>query len=186
MTVLSTDNRKRSNAIPFRALWYDNSNLGNQFNSDGTVSGDLSVLKTNNGIGGQIRMCRPLKGDLVEARLTMQATTPVTSPTSLRFYIGTFAADGITANTSYTEEYKAAQHKLITGYTSAISYGSQANVFIDGLNLLPAIELADATFGKNTDGWILGVELITKTGGSDWYLYQFKVDCTVLLAEVRA
>lgn len=186
MTVITTDNRKRVNAVPFRGLWYDSSSLGNQFDITGGVSGDLSILKTGSApSSGQIRVCRPLKGDLIEARLTMAATTPFGDFAEIRFYIGTFAADGFTANTSYTEAYIAAQHKLITGYNAALHYGSQANVYIDGLNLLPAIQAIDTQYGKNRDGWVLGIEIISK-GLPDWYLYQFKIDCTVTIAELIA
>lgn len=184
MTVQTTDNRKRVNAIPFRGLWYDNSSVGNQFDINGTVSGDLSVIKTGNGIGGQVRICRPLKGDLIEARLTMQGTMPPVGGNSLRFYIGKFDTDGVTPKT-LTEAEKAASWKKISGFTDYISYGSQANVFIDGMNLLPAIPKKGET-DFNADGWILGVDLVVKSNPELWYLYQFKVDCTVSIAELMA
>lgn len=182
MTVQTTDNRRRVNAIPFRALWYDNSSVGNQFDLTGVVSGDLSILRTGFPSSGQIRICRPLKGELIEARLSMQATFPNSGAQSLRFYIGRFDTDGITPVT-LTEAEIAASWKKISGFNAPISYPAMGNVFFDGLNLLPAIpKKGDADF--NQDGWILGVDIGLKDFPEQWVLYQFKIDCTAQVAEL--
>lgn len=170
----------RNLAVPFRALWFDDTaTYGNEFVPGSTTTGDLyDVMGTLNPSGGQIRLTRPFYGDIISAVLTMQATAPVSSPTILRFYKGDFDADGITAVTSYTEARRASDWQTISGYSSELVYGSQANIFIDGLDITSIIpKRGDADF--NEDGFILGVDLTTKD--TDWYLYNFKVDCTVQL-----
>ncbi len=167
----------RNKAIPFRANWYDNtSGVGNQFEPGATtVTGDLTVIRTGNGAGGLIRLCRPHYGDIISAFLTLQATAPVLAPTTLRFYKGDFNSDGLTAVTSYSETRKAGDWFKISGFESALDYGSQDNVFIDGLDIGYIIpKRGDADY--NEDGFILGVDLVNRDP-ADWYLYNFKIDC---------
>ncbi len=168
----------RPRAIPFRSLWYDNDVYGNRF---GVTTGDLyPVWGTTQGNSGSIRMTRPLKGDIVEARLTIQAVTPFGGFADIRFAIGTFDSDGITAIAPSSATIKAHQ-KILFGTENPLSYGNQANIFIDGLNLTPLIpKRGEANF--NEDGFVLYTEINGKTGtnaSGDWTLYEFKVDCSV-------
>lgn len=179
--IRTTDKRTRQRSIPFRPMWFDSSSIGNTFISGGQISGDLSVLQTGIGAGGQIRYCRPEKGELTEAYLTMNAVAPVQSPTELRFYIGSFQADGITPATPSAARI-AEHHKILTGRNSPYFYGSQANIFIAGLNLMRLIpQRGDAEF--NSDAFIIGVEISAKAP-NEWVLWDFIVDCSVSLAEV--
>lgn len=170
----------RTNAIPFRATWWDSSAIGNAFDSEaGGTSGDLALtLATGQGNGGLIRIARPAKGDLISARLTLNAVTPVLSPTSLRFAVGTFAADGVTA--VEPDEATVQQHmEQIFGNSAAHDFGSQDNVFYDGFELGMLIpKRGDPDF--NEDGWVLFVDLVNRDP-ADWTLFTFKIDCTVQL-----
>lgn len=170
------DNALRTRAIPFRANWYDNtSGIGNQFEPGVTATGDLTAIGTGAGNGGLIRLCRPHYGDIVSAFLTLQATAPVMAPTELRFYKGDFDSDGLTALSTYSEARKAGDWLEISGFSDYINYGSQDNVFIDGLDISPIIpKRGDSDY--NEDGFILGVDLSCRDP-ADWYLYNFKVDC---------
>lgn len=173
----------RKLAVPFRANWYDSNALGNQFESgETTVSGDLTCIRTANGVGGQIRLARPYYGKIISAVLTMQATTPVLSPTSIRFYKGDFQSDGVTAVTSYTDERIKTDWLAISGFSAALDYGSQDNVYIDGMDLMYCIpQRGDSDY--NEDGWVLGVDLVNRDP-TDWYLYNFRIDCQVQLGEM--
>lgn len=171
-------------AVPFRANWYDSTlTIGNVFESGiAGVTGDLNVIGTANGDGGQIRLTRPYYGDIISAVLTLQATAPVLSPTTLRFYKGDFNADGVTAVTSYSEARIASDWFKISGFNAALDYGSQDNIFIDGMDITSIIpKRGDSDY--NEDGFILGVDLVNRDP-ADWYLYNFKVDCTVQLGEI--
>lgn len=176
------DNALRYKAIPYRANWFDNSSgIGNQFIPDSTITGDLSVLMTGIGTGGMIRFLRPFKGDIISAKLTMNGVTPATGFGELRFYKGAFAADGVSKGTARTEAQIAADW-LKLGYTAAWFYGTQDNVFVDGLDIMPLIpKRGDSDY--NEDSFILGVDLFLKDGGSDWHLYDFKIDCNVRMAQ---
>lgn len=168
-------------AVPFRANWFDDSlTIGNQFEPGiVTDSGDLNCIMTGSGNGGMMRLLRPYYGDIISANLTLQATTPVLSPTTLRFFKGDFQSDGITAVTSYTEARKASDWKKISGFSSALDYGSQDNVFIDGMDIMSIIpKRGDSDY--NEDAFILGIDLVNRDP-TDWYLYNFRVDCLVQL-----
>lgn len=170
----------RKGAIPFRATWFDQNAIGNQFDSEaGETTGDLALtIATGQGNGGSIRMTRPAKGDLLSARLTLEAVTPVLSPTTIRLAVGTFAADGVTA-VAPSAATIAEHSRILLGNAAGWSYGSQDNVFIDGIDFGPLIpKRGDADFVE--DGWVLYVELSLKDP-SDWTLFTFKVDCTVQL-----
>lgn len=183
-----TDFALRGNlAVPFRANWYDNSGVGNTFlpgisYAGGGVTGDLgTTLGTGNGNGGMIRLTRPFYGDIISAQITLQATTPVLSPTTIRFFKGDFDTDGVTAITSYSADRKTTDWFKISGFSAALDYGSQDNVFIDGMDISYIIpRRGDSDF--NEDGFILGVELVNRDP-TDWYLYNFKIDCLVQLGE---
>ena len=169
----------RPTAIPFRSLWYDDTSLGNRFGSGvGEISGDLSGKVST----GFMRFTRPLKGDIIEARLTWQAVTAFGDLAEIRLGLGTFASDGVTA-VAPSEATLARQHKIITGYTAPLSWGSQDVIFIDGLNLTPVIpKRGEADF--NEDGFVLYVEILSKYGGADtgggaYTVYEFKIDCSV-------
>ena len=179
----NTDNALRRLAVPFRPNWYDSStSIGNVFEPGSTTTGDLTCIGTALGNGGRIRLTRPYYGDIISANLTLQATTPVLSPTTLRFYKGDFNADGFTAATSYSEARIAADWLAISGFNAALDYGSQDNVFIDGMDISYIIpKRGDSDY--NADGFILGIDLVNRDP-ADWYLYNFRVDCQVQLGAV--
>ncbi len=109
----------------------------------------------------------------------MVAVTPPTGFVELRFGVGTFAADGITA-VAPDEVTLAAQWKKLTGNSAPWSYGTQDNVFVDGLDFGPLIpKRGDPDF--NEDGWPLYVDLLSKDGPTGWVLYRFLMDCSVQL-----
>lgn len=178
-----SDNSLRYKAIPYRANWYDSQlGVGNVLIPASTVTGDLNVIATAVGTGGQVRFLRPYKGDIISAKLTMQGTTPYsTGGHSLRFWKGNFAANGISLGTAPSADEKAASWKLISGFDAPLDYGVQDNVFIDGLNILPLIpKRGDADF--NEDGFVIGLDLALKDFLSEWVLYDFKIDCNVRMA----
>lgn len=174
----------RPTAIPFRSLWYDDTSQGNRFGSNANeISGDLGgKVSTGAMIGGAIRYCRPLKGDIIEARLTWQAVTAFGDFAEIRFALGTFASDGITAvapsNATILEH-----QKILFGTSNALNFGSQANIFFDGLNITPLLpKRGEANF--NEDGFVLYLQIGSKYGGADtgggaYTVYEFKLDCSV-------
>lgn len=174
----------RPTAMPYRAMWYDSSAVGNQIGTAALdVTGDLfGKLNTGSMNGGAIRLARPYKGDIIEAKLTWQAVTAFGDFAEIRFALGTFAADGVTAVAPDSATI-ARHHKILTGYSAALSWGSQDVIFIDGLNLTPLIpKRGDADY--NEDGFVLYIEILSKYGGADtgggaYTLYEFKVDCSV-------
>lgn len=173
------DKALRTKSIPFRASWFDSSGLGNQFDEAGVaITGDITVIKSGAGNGGSIRIARPAKGDLIAARLTLVAVTPVLSPTTIRLAVGSFDTDGLTAVAPDTNKITL-DHKKITGRDAALTYGSQANVLIDGVDFAPCIPKRGET-GFSEDGWVMYIELVNRDP-TDWHLYTFKVDCQVQL-----
>lgn len=182
--IITTDKRTRVNAIPFRGQWFSNLNYGGVGNTlvDGQADGDLRPFS----LGGeaQIRICTPAKGDLIEARLTINAVAPDTGLFDFYIYIGEFDTDGITPKTLTTAE-KLASWKRLTGFTEPILYGMQDNIYWDGLNLFPELpKRGDAKF--NEDAFIIGIECFIKNPPSaPFVLYDFFVDCTTQIAEVR-
>lgn len=180
MNRIISDLRRRTRAMPYRANWYDDeATIGNVFQSGLSATGDLNLVMS--GAGGAMRFLRPFKGDLVEARLTMQGVAPTQVPTQMRFYKGDYDTDGITAITSYTEARIASDHKLLTGLDVPISLSTEEVILIDGLDISKIIpKRGDADF--NEDGFILGVELIGTAPG-EIIVSQFKIDCTVNIAE---
>ena len=174
----------RPTAIPFRSLWYDNTSLGNRFGSGvNDISGDLyQKVSTGAMNGGLIRYCRPLKGDIIEARLTWQAVTAFGDFADIRFALGTFDTDGITP-IAPSEATIQAHQKILFGTSNALHWGSQANIFIDGLNITPLIpKRGEANF--NEDGFVLYIDILSKYGGADtgggaYTVYEFKLDCSV-------
>lgn len=163
----------RPKAIPFRSLWYDGFDIGNDFDGQ-TIYSDL--LKVMVGDGGSVRMTRPTKGDLVELRLTIQGTAPTGAPTTLRFAIGTFDTDGITAIAP--SETTISQHMTaLFGSSAPLSYGSEAEILIDGISLMPVIpKKSDPDY--NEDGFVLYVE-INGSETDDITIREFKVDGSV-------
>ena len=178
------DKAQRFRAIPYRANWFDGSgSIGNIFIPDSTISGDLSVLASGDGDGGMVRFCRPYKGDIVSAKLTIQAEASNTTPTTLRIFKGDFDTDDLTALalSTYSEERKAADWLKLTGETSPYNYGAAEAILIDGINIMPFIPArGDADF--NEDGFILGFEL-DAGNPADWHMYTFKIDCLVRMAK---
>lgn len=178
-TIVS-DLRTRFRAIPFRGQWFSDSGAVAVVLQDGEADGDLEAFA--NGNAAQARIARPAKGDLIEARLTINAVTPEIGGNTFQIYIGEFDTDGITPLTLSAAEI-ARRHKILTGYTAPFDYGSQDNVFIDGLDLMPLIPKRGEV-GFNEDAFIVGLDLGLKDFLSQWVLFSFKVDCTVQIAEV--
>lgn len=175
-----TDKRLRVNQIPFRGTWFSNGALGVGVQLiDGVADGDLKTFAEGN--AAQVRIARPAKGDLIEARVTINAVSPPTGFTEMRIYIGEFEADGITPKTLSSDEI-ARQWKILTGFSTPAFWGTQDNIFFDGLNLMPLIpKRGDAKF--NEDAFIIGLELFNRDAG--FVLFDFFVDCSVQIAEVR-
>jgi len=180
-TIVS-DIKRRTNAIPFRGQWFSDSLLVSNFLEDGEADGDLTDFA--DGGAAQVRIARPAKGDLVEARLTINAVAPVDAPTTLSIYIGDFDTDGLTPLVLSAEEI-AARHMALTGFDEPYFYGSQDNIFIDGLNILPLIPKRGEA-GFNEDAFIIGLDLSVKTTPAEFVLYSFKVDCTINIAEIKS
>lgn len=148
---------------------------------DGQADGDLRPL--SQALPAQVRILTPAKGDLIEARLTLNAVAPDTGLFDFYIYIGEFDTDGITPKTLTTAE-KMASWKRLTGFDEPILYGMQDNIYFDGLNLFPELpKRGDAKF--NEDAFIIGFEMFIKNPpSSPFVLYDFHVDCSVQMAEV--
>lgn len=182
MTQSATDRRLRKNAVPFQGKWYSNYDgalTGSQL-VDNVADGDLGAVITAGG-NGQIRIARPTKGDLIEARLTINAVA--LDGGLFRFYIGRFGTDGVTPLT-LTDKQKAASWKKMTGFNDYIMYGIMDNVSIDGWNLMADIPPRDSS-EFNEDAFIIGLELAETGGVNNFIVYDFKVDCTIQIAEVQ-
>jgi hypothetical protein len=181
MTTQLSDKRTRVHAVPFRGLWFSGfGGIGNSLD-DGIADGDLYQFSLGN--AARVRIATPAKGDLIEARLTAQFTVPNTAGTTLEIYIGTFAADGITANTISDAEISR-MHKILTGLSTPFTYAAGEEVFIDGLNLMQLMpKRGDATF--NEDAFVLGLKLTLVGSASQWYLSRFQLDCSTQIAEVK-
>lgn len=188
------DKQLRYGAIPYRAQWFDNGNgaytFSNNFDSvAGKTTGDLAGIATNSAIGQvPIRFARPYKGDIIEARLTFQATAPSSFGAIFMMYGCDFAADGFTPDiASVSAARKASDWKKIYGDPAARVFGNQANIFFNGFNLMPLIpKRGDANF--NEDGFIIVFDITSKSDPTDpslgWFLYNFKIDCIVQMAEL--
>ena len=181
-----SDKKLRKNQIPFQGKWYSNyvaTKTGSAL-SDGVADGDLAAFA--NGTSSQIRIARPMKGDLTEARLSISAVAPDTGVVQFGIYIGEFDTDGVTPKVLTLDE-QLRRHKLLTGRDDWITYGNQANIYWDGLNLFPFIpKRDDAAF--NEDGFVLGIvcEIKNPPVFGFFKLFEFKVDCAVQMAEVQA
>ena len=177
-----SDKRLRQHQIPFQGKWFSNysaTNTGSQL-ANGIADGDLALFAT--GQSSQIRIARPMKGDLTQAKLMINAVAPDVGIIEFGFYIGSFDTDGVTPLTLSREE-TLRRHKLLTGRTDFILYGNQANIYWDGLNLLPFIPKRGET-GFNEDAFILGIVCeIKNTPSQPFYMFDFKVDCAVTMAE---
>jgi hypothetical protein len=183
MTTILSDKRTRVHAVPFRGLWFSNLNYGGVGNTldDGQADGDLRPFSLASST--QVRIATPAKGDLIEARLTMQFTVPNTAGTTLELYVGTFDTDGITPLTISSEEISR-MHKILTGLSAPYTYGAGEEVFIDGLNLMQLIpKRGDANF--NEDAFIVGLKLTLAGSSAQWYLNRFQLDCSTQIAEVK-
>lgn len=176
-----SDKRTRVHSIPFRGQWYAPAGVVSVSLEDGVADGDLEAFAEGN--AAQVRIARPAKGDLIEARLTINAVTPPIGGNTFQIYVGDFDTDGITPLTLSADEI-ARRHEILTGFSAPLDYGSQDNVFIDGLNLMPLIPKRGET-GFNEDAFIVGLDLGLKDFLDEWVLFSFKVDCTVQIAEVR-
>lgn len=180
--TITSDKQTRKNAVTFQGLWYSNttSGVGNSLD-DGFADGDLADFADGN--SALIRIATPAKGDLIEARLTINAVFPFSGVNEFRCYIGKFDTDGVTALGQNATEI-ARQYKILTGSAVSFYYPAQGNLFVDGLNLMPLIpKRGDAEF--NEDGFVIGIELFSKDNPEDFVLYDFKVDCSTQIAEVQ-
>lgn len=184
MTISATDKRLRQNAIPFQGKWFSNytgTSTGAQLVNQ-IADGDLKAFA--DGGSAYVRIARPMKGDLVEARLSINAAFPVTGAAAFRCAIAPFSSDGVTASTLSLEEVDR-QYKILTGQSSSFYYPSQGNLIVDGLNLMPLIPKRGET-NFNEDGFIIYLELTIKDNATDFALFEFKVDCSIQMAEVQA
>lgn len=179
--IITSDLRTRVHSVPFRGQWYSDGGIVGVVLENGVADGDLQAFAE--GSPAQVRIARPAKGDLIEARLTINAVTPPSGANSLSIYVGDFDTDGLTPLELSAEEI-ARRHEILTGYDAPFDYGFQDNVFIDGLNLMPLIPKRGED-GFNEDAFIVGLDLGLKDFPEQWVLYTFKVDCTVQIAEVR-
>lgn len=181
MTVSATDKSMRKQQIPFQAKWFSNQAINGAI-IDTVGDGDMYAFTQGNST--KLRIARPAKGDLLEARMYLNAVTPDYKFTELSVYVGDFNADGVTAATLPQDEV-VRRHKILTGLNAPYFYGVQANVFIDGLNLIPLIPKRGEA-GFNEDAFIIGLDLTTPIGiHSNWTVWEFKIDCTVSMAEVQ-
>lgn len=183
MTQILSDKSTRKQAVTFRGQWFSNLNFGGigSVLENGQADGDLRNFSL--GSSTQVRIATPAKGQLIEARLTARFTVPNTAGTQLSVYIGKFAADGVSVQT-ITDVEIARMHKILTGLDAPFTYASGEDVMIDGLNLMQLIpKWGDDEF--NEDGFIVGLKLTLAGSSAQWYLHDFKVDCSTLLAEVR-
>lgn len=163
----------RPKAIPFRSLWFDGYVIGNDFDGQ-TINSDLFKLML--GDGGSIRMTLPTKGEVVELRLTIQGTAPTGAPTTIRIARGTFDTDTITAVAP--DENTIKRHMVaLFGADTPLSYGSDAEILIDGLSLVPILpRKGDADF--NEDGFVLYIDIMG-SDTDDLEIREFKVDGSV-------
>lgn len=161
------DRYLRQNSIHFLAPPVNTSASG--------IGGEhLSAIGNGSAYGGLVRIARPAKGDIISAKLLLSAVTAVLAPTSLFFAVGSVDTDGITPLYPATSDY-ARHWKLISGRDAPIDYGSQANVFIDGLEFAPLIQKRGET-GYCEDFWVLYIGLSAKDP-TDWGLFDFKINC---------
>lgn len=167
----------RNTAVPFRAVPY----VGPAYVNDITAKLDGSTPP-----GGVMRFCRPYAGDIISAKLTLNAVAPPSGVLAFRIFKGDFQADGVTAQPLtyplasgyYSEERLARDWKRITGFNAEKTYGNMANVYWGGLDITDLIpKRGDPDF--NEDGFAIGVQLDLK--GSGWVLWEFKIDCTAQL-----
>ena len=180
-----TDKRLRRNAIPFQGKWFSDyvaTGTGSQL-ANGVADGDLYQLSLGN--SAQVRIARPAKGDLVEARLSMNAVSDDSGFLEMMIYIGEFESDGVTPKT-FTLAEILERHRRLIGWSSPLFYGVQDNIFFDGLNLMPLIPKRGEA-GFNEDAFIIGFDLASKDPPvfSPFFLFEFKVDCAVQIAEVQ-
>ena len=180
-----TDKRLRKNAIPFQGKWFSNyvgTQTGSQL-ANGVADGDLAAFAV--GTPAQIRIARPAKGDLVEARMSLNAVSSDGGFSEMILYIGDFDTDGVTP-LALTRTEKLRRHKILTGYAAEFTYGVQNNIIIEGLNLMQLIPKRGET-GFNEDAFIIGIDYSEKNPPvfSPFKLFEFKVDCAVQMAEVQ-
>lgn len=183
--VIVSDKSLRKNQIPFQGKWFSNyvaTTTGSQL-IDGVADGDLAAFA--NGGSAAIRIPRPTKGDLTEAKFYLNAVAPDTGIIQFGFYIGKFDTDGVTPKVMTNEE-KLASYKKMTGATDWRTFGMQANIFIDSFNIFPFIpKKGDPEY--NEDAFILGFvcEIKNPPVFSPFRIWEFKVDGAVQLAEVQ-
>lgn len=182
-----TDKRLRQHAIPFQGKWFSNyvgTGTGSQL-ANGVADGDLAPW-ANLAQSTQIRIAKPSKGDLVQARLSFNAVSSDGGFTEMILYWGDFDTDGVTP-LALTRAEMIRRHKLLTGRSAEFNFGVQNNIIIDGLNFMPFIpKRGDAGF--NEDAFIIGIDYSEKNPPvfSPFKLFEFKVDCAVQIAEVQA
>lgn len=167
------DKALRTRAIPYRAVPYENY----LYVSD-------VVSATQYGLDGAIRFCRPHGGQIISARLTINYVTPTTGGFFGRIARGTFDTDGVTPIIpGYNSDEAKADQQLIFGSPNEIYRGVQAVLYFDALDLTKIIpKPGDPDY--NEDGFIICF-LNQAKGGTDGVLWDFKLDCTVQLGEVK-
>lgn len=169
----------RSKAIPFRANWYDeNNSIGNAFPLVGVIPSRSDIYELSIGTSGAIRLAVPASGSLVETRLTLQAVNPSAS-TAIRLGIGRFAADGLTAISSYSPDEITAMHRKLNGTDSPLVFSAGASILIDNMDLLKAIP-KEGQANYSRDGFVLYIEIVS-TDVTGFTLRSFKVSGSVLM-----
>lgn len=162
----TTDKRTRDTAIPFEAYSFSTSAHGD--------AGELDAgLIRSSTLTVPIRCATPDRVELIEAHLNLILN--VHSATTVKVAIGRFNSDMITVATLTQDEIDRS-HRKITGTDTAIA-SSGGVLFIDGINILPAIpKRGDANF--NPDGFVVVLQFSrARTSTNDVYR-RFDVMCS--------
>lgn len=189
----SQDLALRKTAIPYYAnVWGYNRRTESDYDiSDTTVPGDLSNMLPSSYSGqsaistvNAIRVIQPQYGDIIEANLNIRFTlASAESARQFRVAIGKFSSR-YTAETSYSEDYINASHKLITGRSSPYAIAAAGTFAVPRLNLYPGMyHRGDAEF-KDDAFVVLLVFDRAPSKGSGYTFTKFEVDCTMQMGLV--
>lgn len=184
-----SDRVARGGAIPFYAnvFGYNRSIFSDQsittFSGSGgstSVLGDLLNFRRGGTLStvNAIRVAHPYYGGLVSCDLNLQFTlASAEASRQFRIAIGTFGSN-YAADTSYTDAYINASHKLITGRDSAYTIAAAGTFNQPRLNLMPALyPRGDAEYQNDGFVILLAFDAAPSTG-SGWDFNKFEVHCT--------
>ncbi len=180
------DKALRKSAIPYYAnIWGYNRN---QY-SDQAIGGeqasinssDLQPFQITYGTPSTInpvRVLQPHYGELIECNLQLAFhLATAEAPRQFRVAIGYFSSR-YTAQTSYSEDYINADHKLITGKITPYSIGAGGSFSANKLNLLPALyKNGHSLFKEDAFVVLLCFDQAPSTGAG-WLLSRFEVGAT--------